>query len=222
MMDTLAESAEPLTESRLQIIDQRIAQSLRPVRPLPSDRVLLSVGLLLFIGFCLLATYFVGFFGARKLGFSQSITYYSALIGLAFLFSLALVQDMIPGSKKLLQSWPLIVLLLAVIVALPFALFHDISLARFVPLGIPCLRLGCVCALASGILIGLGMKNGFVVSPLRVSLAAGFLGGLTGFSVLALHCPILNAVHVVVWHGGAVLAGGLVGAIAGLIRERIS
>lgn len=222
MVGTFNEPAAPLPEVRLQAIARRFSRSLKPVRALPSDRTLLSIGLLLFIAFCLLASYVVGFYGFKSLSLSQLLTYYSALTGLAFLFSMLTVQEMIPGSRRLVQPLPMIALLLALIVALPFALFHDASLTRFVPLGIPCLRLGCLCALISGGLASIFIRKGFSISPLHTGVGAGLFVGLAGFSVLALHCPIQNAAHVTVWHGGAVLAGGIGGAIVGLIRERIS
>lgn len=222
MVNALEQPADPLPEERLRATARSVTHSLTTVRPLPPDRTLLSIGLLTFLAFSVLGASSFGFYGFEKLSLSQLLTYYSVLTGLGFLFSIVTVQGIIPGSRKLIQLPWLVALMLVLLVALPFALFHDISLVRFVPLGIPCLRLGCLSALAFGVLAIVFLKRGFVTSPLQVALSAGLFAGLAGFSVLALHCPILNAAHVVVWHGGAVLAGGVAGMIVGFVRERIS
>ncbi len=218
----LSQPEEPISGNRLQAITAQVVRSLKPVRPLPPDRTLVSIGLLSFIAFCLGIASIVGFRGYENLSLSQRLTYFSLLVGLAFLFSIVTVQDMIPGSRRRVRPSSAIALMLLLVIALPFALFHDVSLVRFVPLGIPCLRFGCICALLFGALASIPVRKGFLVSPLQTSIAVGLFAGLAGFSALALSCPIQNAAHVVVWHGGAVLAGGLGGAIAGLIRKRIS
>ncbi len=122
---------------------------------------------------------------------------------------------MIPGAKYLVPSAVLSIAALVVLGILSAILFANRSTENFVSHGIPCLRLGVISALISGFLGWRLLQRGYLVSPRETITLYGFFAGLVGVCVLALHCPILNSLHVLVWHLGAMVLAGLVGFFLG-------
>jgi hypothetical protein len=200
-------------------IQRLITASLKPVQPLPSDRTLILVFLTLFTAVSLLATIPVGYIGFRVLSVQQRIAYYLAISLYAILFAVTTSQQMIPGVKRTVHPRWLIIAALLSLALVCVLLVPNFDLDRFVSLGIPCLRLGTICALLSGALFWFVLRKGFSTSPVEASTSMGFFAGLAGVAVLALHCPIENATHILVWHLGAMVLGGLGGAIVGTLRR---
>ena len=211
--------ARPAPE-RIDHILKLVTTSLEPVQPLPSNWVLALIFLTLSILFSLVATIPFGYYGFHVLNVYQRVAYYGVIMLYAIWFSVATVEQMIPGSKRRTSPHWLALAALLSLAILGAALFHTFDLERFVDLGIPCLRLGSICALLSGALFWFVLREGFFTSPLAAGITAGSFAGLTGVAVLALHCPILNAPHVIVWHLGAMIVGGVGGALAGALPRR--
>jgi hypothetical protein len=210
--------AEPDT-TRISEIQRLITASLKPVRPLPPDRKLVWSLLSLFTAFSLVAAVPVSYKGFHVLNGYQRFAYYGLIMLCAAGFSITSVQEMIPGSKhKASAKWTIVATILS-LALLVSVLFHNFDLGRFVPLGIPCLRLGSVCAVVSGALSWFLFRKGFFASPVAASASVGFFAGLAGVAVLALHCPIENSAHILVWHLGAMVLGGLGGAVVGTLRR---
>ena len=210
--------AEP-DGKHLSQIQSLITASLKPVRPLPSNRTLVWTLLIVFTAFSLITAIPVGYKGFHVLNAYERFAYYGLILIGAAWFSIATVQEMIPGSKhKSSPGWTILATMLSLTV-LVSVLFHNFNLDRFVPLGIPCLRLGSLCALVSGALSWFLLRKGFFVSPVSAIALVGFFAGLTGVAVLALHCPIQNSAHILVWHLGAMVLGGLGGAAVGTLRR---
>jgi hypothetical protein len=200
-------------------IQRLVTTSLKPVRPLPSNRRLVWTLLAIFAAFSLLAAIPVGYNGFHVLNGSQKFAYYGLILISAAWFSITTVQEMIPGSKhKIKPGWPILAATIA-LALLVSALFHDFDTDRFVSHGIPCLRLGCVCALLSGALFWIVVRKGLFMSPVAAGATVGFFAGLAGVAVLGLHCPIQNSAHIIVWHLGAMVIGGLGGAVIGALRR---
>jgi hypothetical protein len=47
----------------------------------------------------------------------------------------------------------------------------------------------------------------------------GLLSGLVGTSALEIHCPILDASHILMWHLGIAFLGAVIGLAAGFAGE---
>lgn len=219
MVQALTLPEAHLDRERIDQFQKLITGSLRPVRTLPSDRTLVWKLLAFFTAFSLLAAIPVGYKGFHVLNEYQRFAYYGLILLCAACFSITTVQEMIPGSKRRASpGWTIAAatLSLAVLVSV---LFHNFDLDRFVALGIPCLRLGCICALAGGALSWLILRKGFFTSPVAAGVTVGFFAGLAGVAVLALHCPIQNSAHIIVWHLGPMALGGVGGAILGTLRR---
>lgn len=219
MLETLSLPETQLDRERVYQIQRLITASLKPVRPLPSDRTLIAIFLTLFTVFSLIAAIPVGYIGFHALSIQQRFAYYLLISVYAILFAVTTSQQMIPGSKRTVHPRWLIIAALLSLAVVSVVLFPNFDLDRFVSLGIPCLRLGTISALLSGTLFWFVLRKGFFASPVEASTSAGFFGGLAGVAVLALHCPIQNAAHIIVWHLGAMVLGGLGGAILGTFRR---
>ena len=201
---------------RLEEMRAAFAQPNLPVRPLPSNKVMVSIALLGFAILCILIAWPVGFFGFQTFSVAQKLGYYGIVLVFAALFSVTAVEHMIPGAKRHLRSWALIGCSLAALVAVSPLILPEHSLNQFVKFGIPCLRLGLVSAVLSGVLGFWATRKGLFTSPFESAVLLGFFAGLTGVGVLALHCPIQNWVHMVTWHLGAMLIAGIGGALLGM------
>jgi hypothetical protein len=219
MMQSLTPPEPRPDPNRVSRIQELITTSLKPVRPLPSNRRLVWTLLAVFSVFCLLAAIPVGYYGFHILNGFQRVAYYGLILLCAAWFSIAVVQEMIPGSKGKTSPSRLILATTLTLALLVSVLFQNSRMERFVTTGIPCLRLGCVSAVLSGALFWVVVRKGFFTSPVAATTTMGFFAGLAGVGVLALHCPIENSAHILVWHLGAMVIGGLGGAVIGALRR---
>jgi hypothetical protein len=218
MQALIAPAAEP-DPKHIREIQGLITTALKPVRPLPSTAKLVWSLLAVFAAFSLLAAVPVGYKGFHVLNLYERFLYYGSILACAAWFSITIAQAMIPGSKhKISPRW----LILTTTLALAFlvsALFQEFDTHRFVMAGLPCLRLGCICALLSGALFWVVLRRGFFTSPVAATTTVGCFAGLAGVAVLSLHCPIENSAHIIVWHLGAMALGGLGGAAISTLRR---
>jgi hypothetical protein len=206
---------DPPDAATLEKIASQFSASAKPVRALPSNLALWSNSFGIFIALALIVASVVKLYAIAVLSDGQMIVYYGVLLLFGALFSRAVIERMIPGEKRLVSSAVLSIAALVVLGVLVAALFIDRSTENFVSHGIPCLRLGVISALISGFVGWRLLQRGCLVSPRETITLYGFFAGLVGVSVLALHCPILNSLHVLVWHLGAMVIAGLAGFFLG-------
>lgn len=211
----LLAEGEPPDVATVEKIAAQLSASAKPVRALPSNLTLWGIGFGIFTAFSLIVAKMVKFSAIHVLTGDQMIIYYGVLLLFGALFSRAVIERMIPGAKRVVPSAILSIAAFIVLGLLVTVLFADRSTENFVAHGIPCLRLGVISALLSGFLGWRLLQRGYLVSPRETLTLYGFLAGLVGVSALALHCPILNSLHVLVWHLGAMLLAGLAGFFLG-------
>ena len=221
MLQALTPSGAQPASERVQRIQELLGARLTAVRPLASDRKLTCQFLATFIAFSMLAAIPFGYQGFDLLNGYQKSAYYGAISIAAAWLAVTMVREMIPGSKRKVSPWWAILGALVSLAFLTALLFRDFDLDRFVSLGAPCLRLALICAIVSGGLFWFILRRGFFTSLIEAGASIGAFAGLAGVAVLALHCPIENSAHVLVWHLGAVVLGGIAGALAGRLRLRL-
>jgi hypothetical protein len=132
-------SAEAVTR-----IQQKLNKSLRPVRPLPSDSALVIACVAAFVLLSAICAEPAGFFGFETLSMIQKLVVYGCLLVSATLLAMAVVNQMIPGSKRRVP--PLLAVLFPIFVfaiAVPL-LFPSYTMNHFVRTGFPCLRIGVI------------------------------------------------------------------------------
>jgi hypothetical protein len=221
MLEALAAPSELPDPQLLARIEQSIDESLRPVRPLPSDRTMIALATGLLVAFAGVIIPH-GFKALHVLTATQKLLYYAVIAVSAVLVAAATVHEMIPGSRMRIRPTVAVAAALFSISAIVTLLFQDFRLTEFVKLGLPCLEVGTACAFVAALLASFLLRKGFPSSPVRLFVTAGSLSGLAGVAALALHCPIENSAHVIVWHLGVIVIGAAAGAAVGISREYLS
>ena len=129
---------------------------------------------------------------------------------------------MVPGSLHRISPRLLpIAILMSLMVAIA-ALFQFQCDADFWPGAWVCLRAGTPIGFLSAAAFWLVLRRGAILSPTMTGAAAGLLSGLLGTIVLELHCPNLDALHVLISHLGAAILCSIAGFTLGLRAERRS
>lgn len=205
----------------IQAIKASILPLLRPVRPLAPAWVWVAALLLVAGAIATIGAAFLGMSGLRALtGGARTIIF--SVVGLcAGMTGHALTREMVPGTPRRFPPWSLLLVSGAALMISFVLLFDDYGMANFVKAGIPCLATGMSCAIGTALVLAVLLRRGFFVNPAAGGLAAGTLAGLTGVSVLELHCPNLSVPHVIVWHVAVLAASGLAGlALSPVLRGR--
>ncbi len=214
ILSQAAASGHRVDPAVLQRIKGPLQSSLAPVKPLARPSFYVAS---LFAAFVLVSVSLagmLGFAGFHALSTIDRIVIYGLLGATAFLSASAVAGEMTPQGGRRLGGWALAASTI-LFVAVFAVLFRNKGFQGFVPQGIPCLRAGLITAVPEALLIFLIARRGFSAG----SVAIGTLAGLTGLTMLELHCPNLNAVHVLAWHVGVLLISGIAGWLAGKIHR---
>ncbi len=203
--------------ARLAQVREKFAASATPVRPLPSSGNLTTAIVAVFLVLAIALAAPFGYHGFAKMSLAAVWVDYSAIALLAAVLAGIVIDAMIPGSRRVLSPLAGAAAAALLLCTATLLLFPDFDMARFVARGIPCLRLGTLCAIPGGLAAWALMRRGFVTNPPHAAMGGGALAGLLGIAVLALHCPILSAPHIIVWHVGVIAVTSVAGALAGWI-----
>jgi hypothetical protein len=83
----------------------------------------------------------------------------------------------------------------------------------------PCIRAGTPIGVLAAVPFWLMLRRGAILSPTMSGAATGLFAGLVGTSVLEIHCPNLDAWHILVSHLGVAMLCALAGLVVGLTAE---
>ena len=180
--------------------------NLRPVKPLAATRTLvlgfvLVLAVVLAAGIVLTGT--AGYFAHTP---ATRMAMFSILVTGALLFSFALAQRMIPGSLRRVALAPLAIAVCAAFLFVVVLLFHDAFTWEGLRIARSCFWIGLGAALVTAIGGWLLLRHGGGTDKSATAVSLGALSGVSALLVLTVHCPVLRASHILVWHGGAVLA----------------
>jgi hypothetical protein len=78
--------------------------------------------------------------------------------------------------------------------------------------------MGLLVAVPAGALSALWLRRGVVLHPSAAGAAAGLMGALAGVFALELHCPYLQAPHLL-WHALVIPVAAVAGAGIGRSRR---
>jgi len=137
------------------------------------------------------------------------------------LLAYSLVHQMAPGSRHRIPPKLLpvgVIISLTVAMAVLFQFQHE---RNFWTKGWACLRAGIPIGILAAVPFWLLLRRGAVLSPSITGAATGLLAGLVGTSVLEIHCPNLDAWHILVSHLGVAMLCALAGLVTGLSVEII-
>ena len=213
-----ADSPSPVA---LHQIERGMVADLRPVRPVAPSRHLFAAFAGIFACFVAIGVYRMGAFAIAVMSPLQACAILSALAISTGLMAYSLANQMVPGSRhrippRLLASG--ILISLAVAIVLLFQFQHE---ADFWTGNWGCIRAGTPFAAVAAVAFWLVLRRGAVLSPAMTGAATGLLSGLVGTSVLEIHCPNLEARHILVAHFGVSLLCAMAGVAIGLAVEII-
>ncbi len=203
----------------LRQIAEGIATNLRPVRPVAPARYFFGAFVGIFVSIVALGVYRMGTFAIAVMTPLQTAAILSALAIGTVLLAYSLVLQMVPGSRhtippRFLPVGIMIALTIAIVVLFQFQ--HE---RNFWKSGWACIRVGIPIGVLAAVPFWLVLRRGAVLSPRMTGAATGLLAGLVGTSVLEIHCPNLDAWHILVSHLGVAILCALAGFVIGLVGE---
>jgi hypothetical protein len=149
----------------------------------------------------------------------QAVVILGTLAISAGLLAYSLAQQMTPGSRhrippRLLPAGIIVSLMVAIAVLFQFQYERN-----FVEHGWACIRAGTPIGFLAAVPFWLVIRRGTILSPRLTGAATGLFAGLTGTSALEMHCPNLDAWHILASHLGVAVLGALLGLLIGLGAE---
>ena len=82
-----------------------------------------------------------------------------------------------------------------------------------------CIRAGTPIGVLAAVPFWLMLRRGAILALSMTAAATGLLAGLVGTSVLEIHCPNLDAWHILISHLGVAMLCALAGLVIGLAAE---
>jgi hypothetical protein len=210
---------EPLSPVALHKIAESLAHNLRPVRPLAPARYFAGAFAGIFVAIVALSVYRVGAFAIAVMTPLQTTTILSTLAIGTGLLVYSLVNQMVPGSRHRISPALLaagITILVAMVMAVLFQVQQE---ENFWGNAWVCIRAGTLVGALAAVPFWLVLRRGAILSPRLTGAAAGLLAGLAGTSMLEIHCPNLDAWHILLSHWGVAILCALGGFVAGLTAE---
>jgi Negative regulator of sigma F len=203
----------------LREIERGLVANLRPVRPIPPKRYIFMSMMAIFIVTAVLGLSRIGAFALAAMTPLQTGAIFGVLAISAGLMAGSLVNQMIPGSRYRVPPGraPLIVIILLMAsVAVLFQFQHE---RNFWFSAWVCIRGGTPVAAFAAVPLWLVLSRGAVLSPTMTGAATGLLAGLAGTTALEIHCPNLDAWHILASHLGVAVIGAVVGLVVGWAAE---
>lgn len=203
----------------LQQIAEGMAADLRPVRPVAPASYFLGAFVGIFVAIVALGVYGLGALAIAVMTPLQTVAILSTLVIGTGLLASSLVHQMVPGSRhgispRLLPVGITISLIVAIAVLFQFQHERD-----FWGNAWACIRVGTPIGVLAAVPFWLVLRRGAILSPTMTGAATGLLAGLAGASVLEIHCPNLDAWHILVSHLGVAILCTLAGLFTGLMAE---
>jgi hypothetical protein len=211
--------ADPPSPETLRQIAEGIATNLRPVRPVASARYLFGIFIVIFVSLVVLGVYLIGAFALAVMTPLQAAAILSALAISTGLLAYSLVNQMVPGTRHRISPRVLpfvITISLMIAIAVLFRFSHE---RNFWLNSWACVRAGIPIGVLAAVPFWLVLRRGAVLSPRITGAAAGLLAGLAGTTALEIHCPNLDAWHILLSHLGVAILCALAGLVVGLIVE---
>jgi hypothetical protein len=212
-------AVDPPSPATLRQIADRMASGLQPVRPVAPARYFLGALVGIFVFVVALGVYRMGAFALAFMTPLQTVAILSALAICTGLLAYSLAHQMVPGSRHRIPPG-LLPLAITISLTIAIALLFQFQPERnFWRSAWACIRAGTPIGALAGVPSWLVLRRGAILSPGMTGPATGLLAGLAGTSVLEIHCPNLDAWHILAAHFGVAILCTLVGFVIGLAAE---
>ena len=203
----------------LREIERGIVADLRPVRPIAPKLSIFGAFMAIFVALTALGVYRLGAFALAVMSPLQASLIFGALAISTGLLAYSLVNQMVPGSRYRIPPGLLpfgITISLAIAMAVVFQFQHE---RNFWAKGWACIRAGTPLGALAAVPLWFVLRKGAILSPAMTGAATGLLAGLVGTMALEIHCPNLDAWHILVAHLGVAVIGAITGFLFGLAVE---
>lgn len=206
-------------------VKAKLKQSLTPVTPQSSPRVLAAQFLLVFLLFSAPMVGMMGTAGLHEMNLLQLVGIVTVLISGAALLSFSLAWQMSPGSLHRVPPRIAVIVLAVGLLAATAIIFPWQEPQFFLLRGWECLKAGLLMAAPYSLLFWVMVRRGHTLASGMLGASLGAIGGLLGAFVLQITCNRQDAVHLLVWHGGVVIVSLVLGVLVawgvnGLLRPR--
>ncbi len=203
-------------------IQNRLASSLKPVKPQASTRSLAAQFWLLFLLFATPAIGMMGLAGLRQMDLLQMTGITVVLVLGGALVSLSLAWQMTPGSLQRIPSKVAVRVLITGFLLGTALLFPWHAPEAFFARGWHCFKVGMAMAVPAAFLFWLLVRRGAVLAISSLGGTLGAIAGLFSASVLQFTCSRQDAGHLLAWHGGVLVASILIGILVAQVIRRVS
>jgi hypothetical protein len=203
---------------RVNQIKAAVTGDLKPVRPLAPEWAYVAAFAALFAAVCIASYYVLPAAGWRALGNLQRTLIFVPLCVAAGLLVFSVVRQMTPAAQYAHTTAAAAAGVFALLLALLPILFRPEQESGFLYDGLVCFRAGMLFAIPTALLFWLLLLRGARLSYSLTGATAGGLAGLTGLTVLEIHCPNLNVYHIVAAH----ISVALVCAAAGFFFSGVT
>lgn len=216
-----ASQSAALPRASLSRLEATILKNLRPVRPLPSEPILLFTSATIILGVVWSGAVAFGVAGWHVLSLAQRMGVFTALTASGLLLAFSMIGLMAPGSRYAVAATSVPIVTPAAMMIVVIVMFRPRAESEFVPIGLVCLKNGLTYSIPAFVLFGAIVQCGAMLNPKVIGAAAGALAGFAGLATLEMNCPNLNVFHRLVWHCGVVLISSGVGTFFGAVVEQI-
>lgn len=203
----------PPQPGRWERIQAAILRDLKPVWPLARPVVYLLTFAMIFLAVVAAALTTPGSAtGWNVLTIVQRVFVFSVLAGCGGLLTISLVRQMVPGSRDPIPPAALLAGIPAALALVIALMFRPRNESEFLANGAMCFRAGLSYSILAALALWIPLRRGAMLRPWLTGAVVGGLAGLVGLSILEINCSDLNFNHILVWHGGVIVASSLSGA----------
>jgi len=203
-----------------------IAADLRPVRPLPAPaRRAIVVAAWVPVAIALV----LALLGVRRdlpsLGWPMTLGPLVLEVAIGLVLIILALAESVPARGAAHVTGYAVLALGAVAFAVQAAVTRGASAGMTVPdplasHGFPCFALQVLVGVPALVVVAILVLRAAPLRAARAGVLGGAGAGLVAEGIYRLHCAITDLRHVLIWHGAAIVALALAGAVAGLAWER--
>ena len=196
-----------------------MATNLRPVHPVAPAPYFFAGFVTVFVSIVALGVYRMGALAIAVMTPLQTAAILNVLAISMGLLMYSLVHQMVPGSRHRISP-RLLPIAITISLTIATAVLFQFQIERgFWGNARGCIGAGIPIGVLAAVPFCLVLRRGAILSPEMTGTATGLLAGLAGTCVLEIHCPNLDAWHILVSHLGVAMLCALAGLTIGLTAE---
>ncbi len=198
----------------IEAVTARVLADLRPVAPIrPASHFAVAFAII----FCAVTA--AGLLLFRPLGILLMDRWQASLILFAIVVCtsatiVSLARQAVPARLHVFAPDRVVAAIPVGLALLLLVFLPVIPAADFWKRAAVCAGVGLGLAMPAGAASFAVLQRGAVMSARLAGCTAGLLAGLVGFTVLEIHCPILEPLHAMTSHAGVLVVAMMVGALA--------